>query len=193
MVALQSRRRRADTAIADWPGVTSTASGVTGLDLRDRGLRGTVAWALSDLSELNTLLVGNDNEQPQDDNDLLADCLPPGLKNVDTHDLDTSLGFCTKPRRPRDLTATASYDLSTLTWSVRLTWTAPDSPTVTGYVVKRRVNPGDFTDTSTGSTATSYVDADRIFAGTNYIYQVVAVNANGSSIPSLNFQISPQP
>ena len=164
--------------------MSGTPSRVTGLDLRSRvrGLSGSIPSSLTELTELDTLgLSGND----------LAGCIPLALYDVDTNDL-SSLGLsgCVPPP-PRNLTGSALYNPSSQTWTITLTWDAPDDATVTEYVVKRKTPGRPFTRTLTGNTDTEYVDSEGIVTGTQYTYRVKAKNSAGESVQSLRFRITP--
>ena len=179
---------RADTAIADWPGVTSTASGITGLDLRNRGLRGIVPWVLADLSELDTLRLGGN---------ALTGCRPRAVGRGATNDL-SSLGLprCVDPPRVARPTATVTGDTVTLTWvdpsqPAEGIEEPPLDPPITGYRIFRRRAPQEpdlavlVSDTS--STATEYVDSG-LLAGSKYIYRVSAITVAGPGERSLNVE-----
>ena len=95
---------------------------------------------------------------------------PPGLTGA-TNDV-----LCPPPP-PQNLTASSTQD------SVTLTWDVADDPTVTGYLVLRRIaRQNTFSKFEvTNGTATTYVDTTDIEPGTKYIYRVHAVNAAGLS------------
>ena len=81
------------------------------------------------------------------------------------------------PPAPQNLTATATHN------SVTLSWTAPDDSTVTGYQVLRRRPAHGETEllvhvSDTGSTATTYTDS-ALQASTRHVYRVKAINAAG--------------
>ena len=74
---------------------------------------------------------------------------------------------------------------------IRLSWTAPSVDTVTGYKVVRRVAAAGYISESvivtydTKTTATTYADTSApMMAGDTYIYQVIALNEYGESLPS---------
>ena len=74
-----------DEAIAEWDGVTvaGTPLRVTGLDLRDKGLTGSIPAELVDLTALESLwLSGNE----------LSGCVPASLREVSENDVE-SLGL----------------------------------------------------------------------------------------------------
>ena len=81
------------------------------------------------------------------------------------------------PPAPQNLTATATHN------SVTLSWTAPDDSTVTGYqILRRRPDHGE-TEllvhvSDTGSTQTTYTDS-ALQPRTRYVYRVKAINAAG--------------
>ena len=84
----------------------------------------------------------------------------------------------TRPPAPQDLTATATHN------SVTLTWTAPADSTVTGYrILRRRPDHGETQllvhVSDTGSTATTYTDS-ALSPSTRYVYRVEAINAKGT-------------
>ncbi len=112
-------------------------------------------------------------EQPWSDGDLLMLRIsesPPDLTGATNDDL------CPPPA-PQNLTASSTQD------SVTLTWDAPDAPTVTGYLMLRRIARRDTFvkfEVAEGA-ATTYVDTTDIEPGTKYIYRVHAVNAAGTS------------
>ena len=112
-------------------------------------------------------------ERPWNDGDLLMLRIsesPPGLTGA-TNDV-----LCPPPP-PQNLTASSTQD------SVTLAWDVADDPTVTGYLVLRRIaRQNTFTKFEvTNGTATTYVDTTDIEPGTKYIYRVHAVNAAGLS------------
>ena len=112
-------------------------------------------------------------ERPWNDGDLLMLRIsesPPGLTGA-TNDV-----LCPPPP-PQNLTASSTQD------SVTLVWDVADDPTVTGYLVLRRIaRQNTFTKFEvTNGTATTYVDTTDIEPGTKYIYRVHAVNAAGLS------------
>ena len=112
-------------------------------------------------------------ERPWNDGDLLMLRIsesPPGLTGA-TNDV-----LCPPPP-PQNLTASSTQD------SVTLTWDVADDPTVTGYLVLRRIaRQNTFSKFEvTNGTATTYVDTTDIEPGTKYIYRVHAVNAAGLS------------
>ena len=112
-------------------------------------------------------------ERPWNDGDLLMLRIsesPPGLTGA-TNDV-----LCPPPP-PQNLTASSTQD------SVTLTWDVADDPTVTGYLVLRRIARQDtFSKFEvTNGTATTYVDTTDIEPATKYIYRVHAVNAAGLS------------
>ena len=97
---------------------------------------------------------------------------------------------------PADLTATAVEGVG-----VVLTWSAPaqDSDSVTGYRILRRLpqqgepNPTVYV-ADTGSTETTYTDADATVAGEQYSYRVKALRGNVASKMSNLGRVSlPQP
>ena len=98
---------------------------------------------------------------------------PPGLTGA-TNDV-----LCPPPP-PQNLTASSTQD------SVTLTWDVADDPTVTGYLVLRRIaRQNTFSKFEvTNGTATTYVDTTDIEPGTKYIYRVHAVNALPGSVRS---------
>jgi len=82
------------------------------------------------------------------------------------------------PPAPANLTAEVTED-----GHIRLSWTAPDDDSVTGYqVLRRRPEEGEGTleiyVPNTGSTETAWTDTDAP-AGTVYVYRVKAINAAG--------------
>ena len=88
----------------------------------------------------------------------------------------TNDGVCPPPA-PQNLTASFTDD------SVTLIWDVTDDPTVTGYLILRRVaKQHTFVklDVNQGA-ATTYVDTTDIEPGTKYIYRVHAVNTVGLS------------
>ena len=112
-------------------------------------------------------------ERPWNDGDLLMLRIsesPPGLTGA-TNDV-----LCPPPP-PQNLTASSTQD------SVTLTWDVADDPTVTGYLVLRRIaRQNTFSKFEvTNGTATTYVDTTDIEPGIKYIYRVHAVNAAGLS------------
>ena len=112
-------------------------------------------------------------ERPWNDGDLLMLRIsesPPGLTGA-TNDV-----LCPPPP-PQNLTASSTQD------SVTLTWDVADDPTVTGYLVLRRIaRQNTFSKFEvTNGTATTYVDTTDIEPGTKYIYRVHGVNAAGLS------------
>ena len=112
-------------------------------------------------------------ERPWNDGDLLMLRIsesPPGLTGA-TNDV-----LCPPPP-PQNLMASSTQD------SVTLTWDVADDPTVTGYLVLRRIaRQNTFSKFEvTNGTATTYVDTTDIEPGTKYIYRVHAVNAAGLS------------
>ena len=112
-------------------------------------------------------------ERPWNDGDLLMLRIsesPPGLTGA-TNDV-----LCPPPA-PQNLTASSTQD------SVTLTWDVADAPTVTGYLVLRRIaRQNTFSKFEvTNGTATTYVDTTDIEPGIKYIYRVHAVNAAGLS------------
>ena len=112
-------------------------------------------------------------ERPWNDGDLLMLRIsesPPGLTGA-TNDV-----LCPPPA-PQNLTASSTQD------SVTLTWDVADDPTVTGYLVLRRIaRQNTFSKFEvTNGTATTYVDTTDIEPGIKYIYRVHAVNAAGLS------------
>ena len=80
------------------------------------------------------------------------------------------------PPPPQNLTASSTQD------SVTLAWDVADDPTVTGYLVLRRIaKQNTFTKFEvTNGTARAYVDTTDIEPGTKYIYRVHAVTLPGS-------------
>ena len=81
------------------------------------------------------------------------------------------------PPAPQSLTATATHN------SVTLSWTAPADSTITGYqVLRRRPDHGETKllvhVSDTGSTQTTYTDS-ALQASTRYVYRVKAINAAG--------------
>ena len=112
-------------------------------------------------------------ERPWNDGDLLMLRIsesPPGLTGA-TNDV-----LCPPPA-PQNLTASSTQN------SVTLTWDVADDPTVTGYLVLRRIaRQNTFSKFEvTNGTATTYVDTTDIEPGIKYIYRVHAVNAAGLS------------
>ena len=88
----------------------------------------------------------------------------------------TNDGVCPPPA-PQNLTASFTDD------SVTLIWDVTDDPTVTGYLILRRVaKQHTFVklDVNQGA-ATTYVDTTDIEPGTKYIYRVHTVSAAGVS------------
>ena len=89
------------------------------------------------------------------------------------------------PPAPTNLTAEVTGD-----GHIKLSWTAPDDDSVTGYQVLRR-RPRQGEDTlevyveDTGSAGTTWTDTDAP-AGTLYVYRVRAINATGAG-PQSNF------
>ena len=91
------------------------------------------------------------------------------------------------PQKPQELKA-----ISVTHATVELGWTAPDDSDVTGYLIKRRLDPGGaFSEiaTITGSASTSYTDTS-VSPSTAYVYQVRAYNAGGVGDPSNNLKVS---
>ena len=72
--------------ISQWNGITVNGGRVTGLDLRDRSLDGTIPERLTDLDALTSIhLSGNS----------FTGCIPAGLASITNNDLaDTGLAFC---------------------------------------------------------------------------------------------------
>ncbi|WP_409345770.1 fibronectin type III domain-containing protein [Paenibacillus sp. MBLB4367] len=65
---------------------------------------------------------------------------------------------------------------------VSLSWLAVTG--ATSYTVKRGLSrTGSFTETASGLTGLTYVD-QNLTNGTEYFYQIIAVNAGGESVPS---------
>ena len=94
------------------------------------------------------------------------------------------------PPVPQNLTATVNED-----GSITLTWDAPDDESVTGYqILRRRPSAGENAllvyVVDTGSTATTYTDAD-VTAGTLYVYRVKAINSAGVGQQSRNVRVAP--
>ena len=84
------------------------------------------------------------------------------------------------PAAPTGLTASSVTDDS-----VTLTWTAPNSGTVTGYKVFRGADADSrsaITD-DTGSTDTTFTDSS-VEAATQYVYSVLALSLNGDGTDS---------
>lgn len=89
---------------------------------------------------------------------------------------------------PIHLVATLVGDVAELAWSEpAFNGNAP----VTGYRIERSANGGPFEVlvADTASTATTYGDAD-IAPGTTYTYRVIALNAEGASLPSNEASVS---
>ena len=89
------------------------------------------------------------------------------------------------PPAPTALTAEVTED-----GDIKLSWTAPDDDSVTGYqVLRRRPRLGEDTLEvyleDTGSAGTTWTDTDAP-AGTLYVYRVKAINAAGTG-PQSNF------
>ena len=157
-----------DAAVEDWDGVTVSGGRVTGLDLRSRGLMGTVPPRLAELTGLATLLLAGNT---------LTGCIPVELYSVANNDLSPVGDSGCRPAAPQNLRATASQA------QVTLTWDAPDDSTVTGYSILRRALPAQQQFVTlvgdTGSTAAQYLDIN-VDPDTEYIYSVMAINAAGA-------------
>ena len=96
------------------------------------------------------------------------------------------------PAAPTGLTADASHD------SVTLTWTAPSQGTVTGYRVLRGTDVNSLTAIAqdTGNTSTEYTDS-TVDAETAYQYAALALSQDGdgqqSNTISVTTKAEPQP
>ena len=102
----------ASTSIGDWDGVTlgGTPRRVTGLDLANRRLTGSIAVALGSLAELQSLLLSNNQLTGEIPGELarlsnlqsltlsqnqLAGCIPENLRGIASNDLaSVGLPFC---------------------------------------------------------------------------------------------------
>ncbi len=84
------------------------------------------------------------------------------------------------PGQVTGATATPSLE------SILLNWLVPSGAAPTSYRVMRSLTgtPGSFTQIGVPVTNT-YTDS-TVTAGTNYVYQIIAVNAQGSGTPSAN-------
>ena len=83
------------------------------------------------------------------------------------------------PAAPTGLTADASHD------SITLTWTAPATGTVTGYRVLRGTNANSLSTIAqnTGNTTVEYTDS-TVTAETTYHYSVLALSQDGNGVQS---------
>ncbi len=86
------------------------------------------------------------------------------------------------PFAPTNLTATATNQLVTLTWS--------PSATATSYNVKRATNSGGVYTTLANVAATNYPDAS-VANGTTYFYVVSALNGGGEGTNSVEVSATP--
>ena len=77
------------------------------------------------------------------------------------------------------LQAPANLVLAQPESGLTLTWSPVTQ--AASYTVRRKVNDGDWADVATGVASPSYVDADAIYNGNRYTYQVAAVGADGTS------------
>ncbi len=72
--------------INQWNGITVSGGRVTGLDLRNRNLDGTIPERLTDLDALENLYLSGNS---------FTGCIPTGLASITNNDLtDTGLAFC---------------------------------------------------------------------------------------------------
>ncbi len=94
-----------------------------------------------------------------------------------TTDSDPATDVAETPPPPQNLAATSTHESVTLTWDVTA------DPTVTGYLILRRVARQHtfVTFEVNQGAATTYVDTTDIEPGTKYIYRVHAVGAEGVS------------
>ena len=80
-----------------------------------------------------------------------------------------------------------------ITYSVRLSWTAPteDADSVSGYEILRAVGDGELATlvADTASTTTTYTDATASEAGESYAYEVKAIRGEGRSQASGQAQV----
>ena len=83
------------------------------------------------------------------------------------------------PAAPTGLTVDASHD------SITLTWTAPATGTVTGYLVLRGTDANSLATLvqNTGNTDTEYIDS-TVTAETAYHYAVLALSQDGDGAQS---------
>ncbi len=97
-----------------------------------------------------------------------------------------------KTNAPQGLTAVVSGDGT----SIDLAWTAPD-PAPASYIIQRKAGPlGAWEDLATGVTTTTYSDVTPL-CGTNWYYQVKAVDAagvvSGACDPVFCMRCAPEP
>ena len=172
----------ASTTISSWEGVTLNASStrVTGLDLNDEDLDGTIPAALGELTGLETLDLSDNGLSGAIPSDLgmlwdlrelrlsgnsLTGCIPLELRSVPVNDLGSlGLPYC-EPPAPENLTAGVAGESS-----ITLSWDAVAGAGT--YRVEYRAATSTEWVVDAGSITVTSHTVDELMCGIEYEFRV---------------------